>query len=194
MLLARLIKHFKCEVDFELLDSAIWATDNLPLLKILVTYYKVEDESEPKELTSTIIHGGKTNCLAYYLSEFPYLVKDDETVEEARNSLLAYKDTDRARLFIEAGWFDETIFDEIKLAERCGWSDLRRILLSKIEDEFKVKNWGYSPLKSFEYSIYDKDTWKVEGIAEPKGEKIPFSALIRMDEEGEAEIVRWECE
>lgn len=57
-----------------------------------------------------------------------------------------------------------------------------------------MKNWYISPLKRFEYSIYDKDTWKVEGIAEPKGKEIPFNALVRVDEEGEAEIVWWECE
>ena len=57
-----------------------------------------------------------------------------------------------------------------------------------------MKNWYISPLKRFEYSIYDKDTWKVEGIAEPKGKEIPFNDLVRVDEEVEAEIVWWECE
>ena len=119
-LLIKLIKHFKCGVDFELLKDAIWDTKNVTLLKLLVSYYKVEDESEPKKLTSAIIDGGNTGCMSYYLSEFPYLVKNEETVEEARNSLLAESDAKRTRIFVDAGWFDETIFDEMKLAERCG--------------------------------------------------------------------------
>ena len=176
-LLLKMIKYFGLSVDSKLLDKAIYRCCSTELIKTLLNSYDPTND-EIEKLNEAFIETENLDLFNYYLKDFPLIIREKDNLDKIRDDLLKNPNESKANLLVEAGYFDETIMKEIKLAKLLPKFDLLQLLQKEINSRSEFNGHYVSIDSTFEMELHDNDEWSIKGLIVNYPKYIPFNAVV----------------